>query len=90
MSSSNMYNEEVIEIQKKEYRLNEEDYYICYVCGRGDNEHVLFLCDECDFYSCHIYCDERLNNVIPEGDWYCGSCCEREEGLYDLMMSGVV
>lgn len=52
----------------------EEDYFLCYVCGRGDNENVLLICDNCDFYCCHIYCDPSLNNTIPEGDWFCRNC----------------
>lgn len=55
----------------------ESDYYICYNCGRGDDEHVLLICDSCDFYCCHIYCDPVLRNNIPEGDWFCKYCEER-------------
>ena len=47
---------------------------MCYNCGRGDDEHVLLICDRCDFYCCHIYCDPELTNHIPEGDWYCRYC----------------
>jgi hypothetical protein len=36
---------------------NELDYFVCYECNRGDDEDVLLICDLCDFYCCHVYCD---------------------------------
>jgi len=53
---------------------SELDYFTCYVCNMGDDEDVLLICDMCDFYCCHVYCDNRLNNIMPEGDWYCRNC----------------
>jgi hypothetical protein len=53
---------------------NELDYYICYECGQGDDEDVLLICDMCDFYCCHVYCDPELNDVFPSEDWFCKNC----------------
>lgn len=64
-------------MEEKTFEFKYEDYFICYNCGLGDNEHVLLVCDGCDFYCCHIYCDEELLDHVPEGDWYCKYCEER-------------
>lgn len=53
---------------------NELDYFVCYECNRGDDEDVLLICDMCDFYCCHVYCDATLRNVFPSNDWYCQFC----------------
>lgn len=30
----------------------------------------------CDFYCCHVYCDQSLRNIFPTNDWYCHYCKE--------------
>ena len=46
----------------------------CVVCGTGENEEQLLLCDDCD-NACHSYC-AGLDD-IPEGDWFCEGCSAR-------------
>lgn len=60
---------------------------MCYVCGRGDNENVLLICDMCDFNCCHIYCDETLGNTIPEGDWFCRNCQQAQQAINRSQMT---
>lgn len=55
---------------------NELDYFVCYECNRGDDEDVLLICDMCDFYCCHVYCDHTLADIFPENDWFCKFCKE--------------
>ena len=64
----------VVAVEERQAVFEEADYYVCYQCGRGDDEHVLLICDRCDWYCCHIYCDPRLGSRIPDGDWYCRYC----------------
>lgn len=47
------------------------DYQPCTVCGEGDNEDVLLLCDGCDAPS-HVYCVGL--DAVPSGSWYCERC----------------
>ena len=77
----------MIKVEPKEMVFREEDYFVCYVCGRGDHENVLLICDICDFYCCHIFCDPALNNTIPEGDWACRQCANQmnlDSGIVNL------
>uniref|UniRef100_A0A8C5CF40 Uncharacterized protein n=1 Tax=Gadus morhua TaxID=8049 RepID=A0A8C5CF40_GADMO len=45
----------------------------CQLCGRGDNEDLLLLCDGCD-RGLHTYCLRPRITAIPEGDWFCPAC----------------
>lgn len=49
----------------------------CYVCGIGDNEDQLLVCDKCDYKICHISCCGLAQ--IPEGEWTCQFCLEIEQ-----------
>jgi hypothetical protein len=51
--------------------------YICHMCGRGDVEEAMLLCDGCDD-SYHTFCLTPPLNEIPKGDWRC-PCCVAEE-----------
>lgn len=44
----------------------------CTVCHSSADENLLLLCDLCDSAS-HTYC-VGLNQVVPEGDWFCRDC----------------
>lgn len=44
----------------------------CELCHYGNNEHLLILCDECD-YGYHTYCI-GLEYKVPSGTWYCPKC----------------
>ncbi|KAK0146482.1 Bromodomain adjacent to zinc finger domain protein 2B [Merluccius polli] len=45
----------------------------CQLCGRGDHEDRLLLCDGCD-QGCHTYCLRPRISSVPEGDWFCPAC----------------
>jgi len=45
----------------------------CQFCGSGENEAQLLLCDGCD-KGYHMYCFKPKMESIPEGDWFCFEC----------------
>ena len=45
----------------------------CLVCGRGDDEAFILLCDGCDD-SYHTYCLYPPMQEVPKGDWRCPAC----------------
>uniref|UniRef100_A0A8C7ZS58 [histone H3]-trimethyl-L-lysine(4) demethylase n=1 Tax=Oryzias sinensis TaxID=183150 RepID=A0A8C7ZS58_9TELE len=49
------------------------DLYFCMVCGRGDKEDRLLLCDGCDD-SYHTFCLIPPLQEVPKGDWRCPKC----------------
>lgn len=49
------------------------DLYFCLVCGRGDEEDRLLLCDGCDD-SYHTFCLIPPLQDVPKGDWRCPKC----------------
>ena len=44
----------------------------CEVCGNGDREHELLLCDGCD-HACHLSCMHPVLRIIP-ALWFCLRC----------------
>uniref|UniRef100_A0A8D0ARF1 [histone H3]-trimethyl-L-lysine(4) demethylase n=1 Tax=Sander lucioperca TaxID=283035 RepID=A0A8D0ARF1_SANLU len=53
------------------------DLYLCLVCGRGDEEDRLLLCDGCDD-SYHTFCLIPPLHDVPKGDWRCPKCVAEE------------
>uniref|UniRef100_A0AAX7VUB9 [histone H3]-trimethyl-L-lysine(4) demethylase n=1 Tax=Astatotilapia calliptera TaxID=8154 RepID=A0AAX7VUB9_ASTCA len=53
------------------------DLYLCLVCGRGDEEDRLLLCDGCDD-SYHTFCLIPPLHDVPRGDWRCPKCVAEE------------
>ncbi|XP_059047112.1 lysine-specific demethylase 5 [Achroia grisella] len=51
--------------------------YMCHVCGRGDIEEQMLLCDGCDD-SYHTFCLVPPLADIPKGDWRCPVCIAEE------------
>lgn len=47
--------------------------YMCLVCGRGDCEQLLLLCDGCDD-PYHTFCLLPPLTEVPRGDWRCPRC----------------
>ena len=41
----------------------------CYVCGVGDDEDNLLVCDKCDYKVCHYVCAGL--DAVPSEEWYC-------------------
>lgn len=52
---------------------NAEDV-VCSACGHTQPEYNMLLCDGCDA-GYHMTCLEPELTVVPEGDWFCPSCC---------------
>ncbi|XP_045460532.1 PHD and RING finger domain-containing protein 1 [Harmonia axyridis] len=55
----------------------QEDPILCEICGLGDREDRLLLCDGCDL-GFHLECLMPEMNEIPEGSWYCNVCAPSE------------
>jgi hypothetical protein len=68
-----------LEIEMDEEDLNlllEETSDQCMICGSDDDYPNLLVCDGCRYNVCHTYCDNL--ELIPEGDWFCRDCRERQ------------
>jgi hypothetical protein len=46
---------------------------LCEMCGGGDAEAHILLCDACDA-GCHTWCCAPPLRAVPEGDWFCPAC----------------
>lgn len=55
------------------FLISQIDLYLCLVCGRGDEEDRLLLCDGCDD-SYHTFCLIPPLQDVPKGDWRCPKC----------------
>ena len=53
---------------------------MCHVCGRGDIEEQMLLCDGCDD-SYHTFCLVPPLADVPKGDWRCPVCLAEEVSL---------
>uniref|UniRef100_A0A8C2EQJ8 [histone H3]-trimethyl-L-lysine(4) demethylase n=1 Tax=Cyprinus carpio TaxID=7962 RepID=A0A8C2EQJ8_CYPCA len=53
------------------------DLYVCLVCGKGNDEDRLLLCDGCDD-SYHTFCLIPPLSDVPKGDWRCPKCLAQE------------
>eukprot|EP00878_Enallax_costatus_P013685 GHUV01014311.1.p1 GENE.GHUV01014311.1~~GHUV01014311.1.p1 ORF type:complete len:709 (+),score=279.68 GHUV01014311.1:832-2958(+) len=47
---------------------------VCSACGHTQPERNMLLCDGCDA-GYHMTCLKPELTVVPEGDWFCPSCC---------------
>jgi hypothetical protein len=56
----------------EEYQMHIETMQ-CGICGGGDDDSRMIICDGCDI-GYHIYCVTPLLSTIPEGDWHCTGC----------------
>lgn len=52
---------------------------VCEICEKNDNDHLLLICDKCNFFVCHTYCMNPPLDRIPEEEWFC-SQCSRTQG----------
>ncbi|XP_072336827.1 lysine (K)-specific demethylase 5Ba isoform X3 [Scyliorhinus torazame] len=55
------------------------DLYVCLICGQGNEEDRLLLCDGCDD-SYHTFCLIPPLQDVPKGDWRCPKCLAQECG----------
>ena len=49
----------------------------CQVCGRGDDEACMILCDGCEAGAAHTYCLGL--DAVPETDWFCAACASQRD-----------
>ncbi|KAG5835344.1 hypothetical protein ANANG_G00242890 [Anguilla anguilla] len=63
--------------QRSSPTLNIVDLYVCQVCGSGNEEDRLLLCDGCDD-SYHTFCLIPPLSDVPKGDWRCPKCLAQE------------
>ena len=58
----------------------------CYKCGEVGDTNKLLVCDNCNFRCAHIDCLDPPLKYIPQQNWYCDVCCEKEgfnnDGIY--------
>ena len=52
--------------------LDEADDVACQVCGSGDDDATLLLCDGCDAGAVHTSCVGL--SEVPDDDWFCPAC----------------
>lgn len=55
------------------FSLLQVDLYVCLLCGSGNDEDRLLLCDGCDD-SYHTFCLIPPLHDVPKGDWRCPKC----------------
>ncbi|XP_044065606.1 lysine-specific demethylase 5C isoform X1 [Siniperca chuatsi] len=53
------------------------DSFVCRMCGRGDEDEKLLLCDGCDD-NYHTYCLLPPLTDAPKGNWRCPKCVAEE------------
>lgn len=74
----------------KENNVKEIESIKCLVCGRGDDEAFMLLCDGCDD-SYHTFCLLPPLKEIPKGDWRCPVCvsqiCKKPTESYGFEQS---
>ena len=65
---------------------DEEDSVECQVCGLGNDEDVLLLCDGCEA-ACHTFCINL--DGVPFGQWFCENCenCRAREWAADDLIT---
>ncbi|CAB3371603.1 Hypothetical predicted protein [Cloeon dipterum] len=63
--------------RKSKYNNDPLAKYVCRKCDKGDKEDKMLLCDGCDD-SYHTFCLMPPLTDIPEGDWRCPICVEKE------------
>jgi PHD-finger len=52
------------------------DSTMCEVCGLGEPEESIVLCDGCDL-GYHMECLCPALKEVPPGAWFCGGCCNK-------------
>ena len=49
---------------------------MCQACNKGDEEHVLLICESCEA-GFHTFCLYPALESVPPGDWRCPGCIHR-------------
>ena len=74
-ATSNAVEEEVIVYEPP--KPGEE---VCEVCGSGDRNEAMLLCDRCQC-GFHMECLTPPLSKVPAGDWFCGACLNENFGF---------
>lgn len=61
--------------------LPQVDSFVCRMCGRGDDDEKLLLCDGCDD-NYHTYCLLPPLTEPPKGNWRCPKCVAEVKRVY--------
>lgn len=62
----------------EEQLIQSEAQICCEICGSGDREDRLLLCDSCDL-GFHLECLTPPLETIPIENWFCAACTEQRE-----------
>uniref|UniRef100_A0A8D3D2V0 [histone H3]-trimethyl-L-lysine(4) demethylase n=1 Tax=Scophthalmus maximus TaxID=52904 RepID=A0A8D3D2V0_SCOMX len=65
------------DVSDRTVRHSTVDSFVCRMCGRGDDDEKLLLCDGCDD-NYHIYCLLPPLTDAPKGNWRCPKCVAEE------------
>ena len=59
----------------------------CEICKKGDNDHSILICDECNL-GYHTYCLRPVVSTIPTTEWICPGCSSQETGRegFDILV----
>ncbi|CAL8078546.1 unnamed protein product [Calicophoron daubneyi] len=78
---------------RKEVEIINIDDFKCRVCGRGDDEENLLVCDTVKCHNCcHLQCSDPPLSAMPKFAWKCPECiralCSRLPDPYGFPQSG--
>ena len=62
------------------------DAITCGVCGSGDDDESILLCDGCD-RAYHMRCLDPPVVAVPDGDWFCAGCTSAPAEVIELSTS---
>ncbi|KAK8796499.1 hypothetical protein WA538_005706 [Blastocystis sp. DL] len=57
------------------------DSLLCDVCGKGENEESIIICDNCN-KGFHLYCVKPILPSVPAGEWFCPRCRDNKKKKY--------
>lgn len=49
------------------------------------NPELLLVCDQCNFFCCHTYCESPPLERVPLEEWFCSKCREENEETNDSL-----
>lgn len=68
--------------------LSKVDSFVCRMCGRGDDDEKLLLCDGCDD-NYHSYCLIPPLTDPPKCNWRCPKCVAEVSKILKLLLVSV-
>lgn len=72
--------EEPLTSRVENVELEPMDDTVCEICGSGDREDIMLLCDVCDRGFHTICLTPPLEDIPDENEWFCPDCEIREPG----------